>query len=253
MSVFNGTVYSTSLRMMTSLVVSMPSGGKRAYDAQDVPVIYLLHGLSDNHSAWLRRTNIDRYAEEAGIAVVMPEVQRSFYMDMKYGMKYFSYIADELPRICRSMFRVSERREDNFVAGLSMGGYGAMKMALRRPAQYCAAASFSGAVDLERRMNGADDLMTRQELFALVGGELSDEDNLFTLASDISAADCPDLYLTCGHDDFLLEDNRNFIKHLNERGITHKYEEWAGGHEWTFWDESVRRAIAAFADRTLKD
>lgn len=96
-------------------------------------MLYLLHGLSDNHSCWLRRTAVDRYAEEYGIAVVMPEVQRSFYCDMAHGPAYFTYIADELPQICQRLFRLSDKREDTFIAGNSMGGYGALKAALSRP------------------------------------------------------------------------------------------------------------------------
>ena len=113
------------------------------------PVLYLLHGMSDDHTIWQRRTSIERYAADYGIAVVMPSTQLGWYTDMQIGLPWFTYITQELPAICRSFFpNMSEKREDTFVAGLSMGGYGALKCALRAPETYCAAASLSGAVDV---------------------------------------------------------------------------------------------------------
>lgn len=97
------------------------------------PTLYLLHGLSDDDSIWLRRTSIERYVAQMGIAVVMPQVHRSFYTDMAAGGQYWTFISEELPALARSFFPLSAKREDNFVAGLSMGGYGALKLGLRKP------------------------------------------------------------------------------------------------------------------------
>ena len=115
MALFAGSLYAESLGMNTGVTVSLP--GERRDRTGDMPVLYLLHGLSDDHTSWVRRTDIDRYAEEWGVAVIMPEVQRSFYCDMTNGPRYFTYIVDELPALCQRLFRVSARREDNFVAG----------------------------------------------------------------------------------------------------------------------------------------
>ena len=112
----------------------------------DPPVLYLLHGLSDDDTIWLRRTSIERYVAPLGLAVVMPQVHRSFYTDEAYGGRYWTFLSEELPALVGSLFRVSSRREDTFVAGLSMGGYGALKWALRQPERFAAAASLSGAV-----------------------------------------------------------------------------------------------------------
>ena len=122
------------------------------------------------------------------MAVIMPEVQRSFYCDMTNGPRYFTYIVDELPALCQRLFRVSARREDNFVAGLSMGGYGAMKAALSRPERYAAAASFSGAVDVAARLDSHPDIFQ-----ATCGGTLRAEDDLFRLAEK-TAGERPRLY-----------------------------------------------------------
>src|SRR6476619_7886720 len=107
----------------------------------ETPVLYLLHGLSDDDTIWLRRTSIERYVAALGLAVVMPQVHRSFYTDEAYGNRYWTYLSEELPEIVHGFFRLSRRREDTFVAGLSMGGYGALKWALRDPGRFAAAAS----------------------------------------------------------------------------------------------------------------
>src|SRR6266498_4824372 len=110
--------------------------------------LYLLHGHSDDHTAWMRWSSIEKYAEGLNLAVVMPAVHLSFYNDMVYGGKYWQFISEEVPALVREMFSLSADRKDNFVAGLSMGGYGAFKMALTHPERFAAAASLSGAVDI---------------------------------------------------------------------------------------------------------
>ena len=246
MAVFEGTIYSESLGMMTSLSVSLPLG-KAGGPEGEMPVLYLLHGLSENHSAWLRRSRADYYAEQAGIALVMPEVQRSFYCDMACGLDYYTYVAEELPVLCRQMFRLSDRREDTFVAGLSMGGYGALKLALRRPGRCAAAGSFSGATDVRARLAASANGMAEKEIASICGGCLAPEDDLFPLAEQaVKGGPIPALYISCGESDFMIEDNRRFHRHLDALGIGHTYEEWPGTHNWDFWDESIRRALGFF-------
>ena len=110
--------------------------------------LYLFHGAYGDYSDWMRFTSIERYAQQRKIAVVMPSVQNSFYQDMYLGERYLTYVTEELPRFVRTLFPLSVKREDTFTAGLSMGGYGALKVALTKPEQYACAASLSGAVDL---------------------------------------------------------------------------------------------------------
>ena len=165
MALLEGSLRSEALRMDTAVTVSLPQKMEEA----ERPVLYLLHGLGDDHTAWVRRSNIDRYANREGIAVIMPEVQRGFYTDMVYGPAYFTYITEELPRLCASLFRVTEDPARTYIAGLSMGGYGALKAALRRPERYAAAGCFSGAVDIRARMKAEDSPMTPGEIQAISG------------------------------------------------------------------------------------
>ncbi len=211
------------------------------------PTLWLLHGMSDDHTTWARRTSIERYAAEKGLAVVMPAVGRSFYTDQKAGYNYWTFISEELPGIARAMFPLSQQPADNFAAGLSMGGYGAFKLALRCPERFAAAASLSGALDaasiLQHRPHYEDEV-TR------TFGELDDlcasDNDLFHLAEQVAGSKGPNpaLYFCCGTDDFLREDNVRFREHLQMLDLPHDYEEDPGrAHTWDYWDETIRRVL----------
>ncbi|MCM3748551.1 esterase family protein [Paenibacillus pasadenensis] len=219
------------------------------------PVLYLLHGLSDDHSIWLRRTSIERYAAEYGIAVVMPTVQRGFYTDMKTGGRYWTFISEELPEIAGAMFPLSEKREDTFAAGLSMGGYGAFKLALKRPDRYAAAASLSGALDIQA-LYSREETITAGELKWIFGTrtEAADgADDLFRLAKEtarLPQQEQPQLFQCCGTEDFLYADNQSFRAHADGLGLRLHYEESPGTHEWGYWDAQIQRVLQWLPIRT---
>src|SRR5919106_1375710 len=146
--------FSETLTLGCAMHVLLPQ--RSLADAQKKPqkkfrTLYLLHGHSDDHTAWQRWTSIERYVEGLNLAVVMPAVHLSFYTDMAHGGKYWQFISEEVPVVVRDIFPLSSERKNNFVAGLSMGGYGAFKLALTHPERYAAAASLSGAVDIHER------------------------------------------------------------------------------------------------------
>lgn len=245
MAYFNGTLYSEALGMMTDIAVVIPDNGARRLEDGSYPVLYLLHGLSDNHTAWSRRTKLDLYAEETGIAIVMPEVQRGFYQDMAYGLPYFTYITEELAGVCQKLFRVTGDPTHTFVAGLSMGGYGAIRCALTYPERYAKAACFSAVTDVHRFFEDNPCGLAEAERIALVGDGVVDDEDLFRLAATEKAF--PPIYQCCGDTDFLVEDNRRFHEHLEALGVKHTYEEWAGAHEWRFWDAAIEKALRFFS------
>ncbi len=231
-------VTSDALLMSTSLAVVLP----QTESVEPPPVLYLLHGLSDDDTAWVRRSSIERYAQDRGIAVVMPRVERSFYQDMAHGERYWTYVSEELPRIVRSLFRVSDRREDTFVAGLSMGGYGAMRLALLRPELFAAAASLSGALDM------ADPEMPRQrpDLYenAFGGREIAGTDaDLHALLARATPADTPRLFVACGTEDDLWGMQQPFVDAARARGldVTHLWS--AGEHDWPYWDARIQDVL----------
>lgn len=245
MAYFNGTIDSRVLGMMTDVAAVIPNNTSKCDKNGNYPVVYLLHGLSDNHSAWSRRTMLDLYCEETGFAVIMPEVQRGFYTDMAYGLKYFAFITEELPEIAHRLFRVSQEPAHTYIAGLSMGGYGALKSAFTYPKRYRKAACFSGVVDVRRELR-KESLLPDGERIALFGEEgIREEQDLFHLV--LQQKNLPPLYICCGESDFMIEDNREFHRHLEKNAIAHIYEEWAGGHEWRFWDTAIEKALHFFA------
>lgn len=217
-----------------------------------LPALYLLHGLSGNYSSWTRKTSIERYASKYQLAVVMPEVHRSFYTDMANGYKYWTFLSKELPRMMEYYFPLSTKREERFVAGLSMGGYGAMKWALSYPEQFSHAASLSGALDLfyEYKQNGHTDEMEEllpelQNIFGDLNQFEGSSNDLFTLMKRAKTRNLlPELFVLCGTEDFLYQEHLNFIHELKEQGIQAEIFEEAGQHTWDFWDRNIQKVLA---------
>jgi len=212
-------------------------------------VLYLLHGYSDDQTAWQRWTSIERYAEGRNLAVLMPYAQNSFYTDMLHGGKFFTFLTEELPAVAHDLFPLSGERADTFVAGLSMGGYGAFKLALSRPDQYAAAASLSGAVDIcqlvtQHHSNDPAWLETMRAIFGDLNKVPGGPHDLFSLAKKVSQSGTkPRLFQYCGTEDFLYQANlrlRDFIRPL---GFDYTYEETPGDHTWGHWDRMIQKVL----------
>jgi putative tributyrin esterase len=238
---------SVLLPQKTSRQIGMKSGeNKRQY-----PTLYLLHGLSDDHTIWLRRTSIERYAAEKNLAVVMPAVGRSFYQDMVAGSSYWAFISDELPAIMQQFFPLAAAREQTFAAGLSMGGYGALRLGLQKPHSFAAVASLSGALDLDRRVRESakpESPLRPAEVTGIFGPRPAIDGSpadLFFLAQKLAAGDGPRprLYLACGTEDPLLEDNRRLHRHLDGLHLENTYVENPGAHDWAYWDAQIQRVL----------
>lgn len=247
MAVMTCDFFSESLLMGVSVTVVLPQatdeqiGVTESTIAGPPPVLYLLHGLSDDHTAWRRYTAIERYAAARGLAVVMPAVGRSFYANEAHGHRYWDYVSDELPRVIARFFRVSQDPADTFVAGLSMGGYGALKLALTHPDRYAAAASLSGALDLALMAEGSD----LDDVFGKVfDHHIGPGDDLFALLAALpDAAGVPPLYVSCGTEDWLLGHSQRFVAEATARGLTVTEDLRPGDHEWGLWDTVIRDVI----------
>lgn len=225
--------YSHALEMTTSFQAVLPDGG----DMKDAKVVYLLHGLSDNCTCWMRYSSCERYAKERGVALIMPEVQRSYYIDGVYGLNYFTYVSQELPQAVHRMFGLSLEREKSYVMGLSMGGFGALKCALTYPENYAGCGSFSGVTDLDATRPGSS--MRSWEFDALLGeGKRAGKDNdLFALAQK---KNLPPIYLSCGEQDRLYPMNVRFAEHLKTCKANYRFDHRPGDHTWDFWDRSIQ-------------
>lgn len=247
------------LGLATSMTVLLPepgldSNGHPLPAHEPYRVLWLLHGRSDDHTMWTRRTSIERYATDHGIAVVMPSVDRSFYIDMVQGHRYGTFIREELPAKARRFFPLSSRRDDNFVAGLSMGGYGAFLLALSQPDRFAAAASLSGALDMATRAGAlSEDDDGAAEIRRVFGPPEdvrgSDHDLLALAARAVEAGHrLPRLYAWCGTEDFLWDDNLAFRDHARQLEIPLTWEEGPGDHSWGYWDRGIERVLQWMRD-----
>ncbi len=248
--------FAESLGLTTAVYVLLPQrargqiGAAGASSAGPYPAVYLLHGLSDDHTIWMRRTAIERYADERGLAVVMPAVGRSWYQDMASGPRYWTFVAEELPALVTAYFPIARRREDTFAAGLSMGGYGAFRLALAHPDRFAAAASLSGALDIaarHRRGIEANEIVSRTEMRSVFGEAATlegGESDLFELARRAAKSPSrPRLYQYCGSKDFLYDDNLRFRDHLRGLDFDLAFEEDDGDHSWRHWDRQIAQAL----------
>ena len=215
------------------------------------PVLYLLHGMSDDHTTWVRRTSIERYVEHLPLIVVMPNGDRSFYLDAitKPASAYETYIVQELVGFMDNTFRTIPARPGRVIAGLSMGGYGALSLALKYPDMFCAASSHSGALGFCSRPLRKEKEW-RAEFVPLVGTKPKGGNNdLFALAKKADKARLPSLRIDCGRKDFLIEENRMYHRHLRKLKIEHVYREYPGGHSWQYWDTHIQDTIRFFIDK----
>ncbi len=253
---------SEALTLRSTMYALLPQRTVAEMKSQDEPkyrTLYLLHGNSDDHTAWQRKSSIERYVEGLNLAVVMPAVQRSFYTDMVHGGKYWQFVTEEVPAVVRDLFPLSSERKDNFVAGLSMGGYGAFKLALTYPERYAAAASLSGGLDIcetVREDNPRND-PNRLADFRNVFGDLSklsgSKHDLFTLAEETARAPIkPRLYQCCGTEDFLYADNLRFRDAVRRLPLDLTYEEGPGEHMWSYWDTMIQNVLAWMLPKAKK-
>ena len=236
--------YADALGMQTRMHVLLP----QRQTAGKVKTLYLLHGMSDDEGTWMRRTSIDRYAEEKGLAVVMPDGGLGWYTDMYRGLAWFKFISKELPALCRRFFPIlSDKREDTYIGGNSMGGYGALKCALRAPQTFSRVISLSGALDAaDTAINNTVPATRRywEDVFGPAEDVSGSENDLFAAATALTdPALRPRIYMWCGTEDFLYAQNIRMRDHLRALGYDLTYEESPGDHQWRHWDKKIADAL----------
>jgi putative tributyrin esterase len=229
-------------KQVTTRVI-LPERGKPPF-----AVYYLLHGLSDDHATWTRRTRIEMYVANLPLIVVMPNGDRGYFTDNDQGPAYARHFAEELPGMIERNFPARSARSARCVGGLSMGGYGALQLALGYPDRFCSANSHSGALltGSERPKNGG--LYPNEFKFVFGLRPAGSSHDLIELARRCKAiGKMPRMRIDCGTEDFLLDHNRGFHERLEEMQIAHEYEEFPGAHSWDYWDLHVREAIGFHA------
>ena len=211
-----------------------------------VPVLYLLHGMSDDHTAWTRWSSVERHVEGLPLIVVMPDAELSFYTDSKVDprLAFETYLTRDLIGFVDRTFPTVADRSGRAVAGLSMGGYGAAKLALKHPDLYCAAVSFSGALLAASKPINQDDADWKRFRTSLFGETpVGGPDDVLALLKSSDAASRPALRIDCGTEDFLYHDNVLAHQELVKLGIEHEYNERPGEHNWAYWDQAIVDAL----------
>ena len=255
--ILRGDFYSPTLEMETGLTVFVPNG-RNAEGKFDL--IQLLHGLCGRSGDWLDNSMLTTFADEADAIIVMPEVARSFYADMRFGLDYFSFVADEVPKICADVFNISADRESTSVIGGSMGAFGALRIALSRPERYARCAALASPAlflredfDLAARGVSVADLekvwgkRLITDFQAILGVDLAvgPEMDVPGLARTLDAhAVRPRFYAACGTQDGFVDENRRFARDMQSLGYDYTYEEWPGNHDRTFFNEGLGKALA---------
>lgn len=243
--------YSDALKIDTGVEVIYPQNCARTPEPlrsvikPPFQVLYLLHGIMRDQTSWIRFTNIEQYVMDMGLVVVMPTTGRGHYINQPHGYRYFDYITKELPEIMNNMFRISQKREDTFIAGLSMGGYGALHAAALCPEQYAAAASLSGVVDVGIFYD-SDDFYSDAEKWMTFDNRdpRGGKDDLLV---EIKAAkergiELPKMLCAVGRQDFLYPCNVAFYEKARQLTEIEFWEE-DGDHVWEFWDRNIKKVL----------
>lgn len=246
MAVMQIEYYSEALEMEWGVNVLYPDASRvDEPDDTDIPVLYLLHGMSGNHNSWLKRSNIERLVRSTNLIVVMPNTNNGWYTDTQYGYHYYEAIAEELPRVLKRFFpNMSDKREKNFIAGLSMGGYGSFMLALKTN-RFSYAASLSGALSFHNQHPDDTDL-AKPAYWRGIFGDLEDWTSspysLETLAKQSDGK--TKFWAWCGEEDFLYAANSHAVENLKKLGLDISYSHSPGKHEWYYWEKQLEKVLA---------
>ena len=260
MALFQCNFYSKSLGYDTQVNVILPENrGDYSFDESRnycFQVLYLLHGKGDDCNGWLRKTSIERYAQSHCLAVIMPTGEDSFFTDTVSGKLFFTCLSEELPQKMGRWFPISNQPEDTFVAGLSMGGYGALKLGLTYPERFGGVGAFTAVTmpDQVYEANwGPNDAEDREKmeknLRNVFGEDRYQQKDLPMCLLDRCVKEkkkVPPIFLYEGRQDLLYGMNQKFYRKAKDYGLDITYEEWDGGHNWDFWDAAVKKVLDAF-------
>ena len=221
--------------------------------------LYLLHGFTGDHLTYLRTSKIERYADEHQIMVVMPSVYNSAYTDMKYGLDYFSYLTEELTDFVKRNFPAATKRENRFIAGMSMGGYGAYKWGLTCPEKFAAIGGVAGSYHAEYRYQGKVNTVSTlcEALYGDPPAITPEVHDIFTLLKNRKeeGRDIPRLYTCCGTEDRRHQDSVDLKEFADQLGVPLLFEEGPGRHDDIFFDEYIQKILdwMNFAGKSVEE
>lgn len=241
MTTIDATFFSENLNRKVTYSAIIPEKNR---ETKSLKALYLLHGYSGDRKDWFYAGQIEQLAETYHIAVILPSGENSYYVDHPNGMNYGKFIGEELVKETRSLLPLSTKLEDTWIAGLSMGGYGALRNGLYYNERFGKIAALSSRI-LRKNLADTDHTYPERIMDVLIGSDdvndLPDEMDLYQLIEDKEKF--PSIYLTCGTSDFLYQDNLEFHQFLESNSIKHEYVEDAGDHNWIFWNKQIGPAL----------
>lgn len=254
MVLFRGDIKCKSLQRRTSISVILPADNIHfLQDTEEVvpqpyKTLYLLHGLYGSDDIFLANTSIQKFAEDHGIAIVIPCGENSFYVDNEKAHAYYGeYVGQELLDITRNIFPLSDKREDTYIAGFSMGGYGAIRNGLKYHENFSKIGMISPALITDDIVDFDDDsnVLRSRDFYESIFGDLdevegSDMDPKYLIEN---CPDIPDIYMACGIDDFLFRKSADFYMYLRENGVDATFVGDEGEHTWEFCDKYIKEFI----------
>lgn len=255
MALIQTSFYSLALKLNTHLTILHPGDSLKPEPlGHEYPVIFLLHGHGGNNQDYLIHSNAARFARNRRAILVCPEVHNSFYADMVYGRDYFTYMTEEIPEVLQRFFGFRWKRELVSVAGLSMGGYGAVNLALKRPDLFQAAGSMSGPLDIRDLISEIRVSEERRlaEMIAILGPERTvreEDDVLVQVARSAALTNRPRLGVCVGEGDFLVEHTEKFLAVCEASGYPAVSWSGPGGHNWEYWNANLERMMDFCLDR----
>lgn len=270
MAVMTLKFYSEVLGLATSLRILIPTkpNVEEGYEAhyaekEKLPVLWLLHGGSDNYADWHDCTTVQLLADQYGIGVVMPDAQNGSYANMAYGPAWFDYITQELMEYVYVRFPFSRAREDNYIAGMSMGGFGTLKIALRYPERFLAACPIASAVQLVEQYvhHATDERKWFGREFEKIFGHYEDPEKLLGSEEDCycllgkalqEKKELPALMMAQGTEDFTYQGNKDFYEYAVSQGVQVKWVEAPGAHNWDSWNLYLPEVFSFIQEQKMR-
>ena len=254
MVLFRGDIKCKSLQRRTSVSVILPADNIHFLNNSEEIVekpyrtLYLLHGLYGSDDIFLANTSIQKFAEDNGIAIVIPCGENSFYVDNEKAHAYYGeYVGQELLDITRNIFPLSDKREDTFIAGFSMGGYGAIRNGLKYSNNFSKIGMISAALITDDIVNyvSDDNVLRSRDFYESIFGNLDElqGSDMDPKALIDNCSNVPDIFMACGYDDFLHDKNVEFYEFLSSKNIESNFIEAPGEHTWEFCDKYIKEFI----------
>lgn len=236
-------ISSDEIRMPTSIEVLLPQAAvEKLAQGEKLPVLYLLHDKTGDHSEWLKKAALETYQEEVPIAIVMPSGNASYFVNLKYGKNYQNYIRDELPAICEKLFPISDKKEEKFLAGVGMGGYGALNIALTPKCPFGVIGAFHADIDMKKHYEENPKKM--EEIFGSITEYEKSANCLYHAVECLPETEAenrklPQIIMMCNQEASITEENKRLYSMIKKKSEDIELRECTEASGWRYYGECL--------------